>query len=302
MPSRLRLNKPAVQAFFRDEKIKGVRLKLTPSGIRFKPVFRTTGPDVIPITEYSRGGITIEIDPEGELSSSLVERLRNPYRNPFFMLQWASGDWIEAVPFTGKNTFGQDTDAPSRFRPSMRAFLGKANDITEMESEELPRFVHEIREAKSLVEDYDAKHITGRPPKEITQARQKLNLFKDLAREIVPLDPVKQAVTLLQRFVGAPMTPLPSTPRESVAEIGMPTETQGPMQAKPPRSSARKKIAPSRGGKASGTKKAKTRPQRSAAKLNNTDAMKKGPPIKKQVRQTEKGGRHRKTTQGEAHA
>lgn len=206
MQFKLTFNKPAFKMFFEGEDSKGLAIRVVDDGqVQFRPVATDEGPDTATISMRGRGGIEASI--EGSASDTIMKHLKNPHGYPYFMLNRAPKGWIKATPFDGPGE-------PPRFQPQVRVWLKDSirplplhliHDVKQMD---VANFVQELRTAKATIEDYSVKKKVGRPPAEVTEARAKLKLFADVARDVLPLNGLWKAYISLGRYLGAtPVVP-----------------------------------------------------------------------------------------------
>lgn len=113
---KITFNKPAVKMFFQGEDAHGIKIKVENGNILFKPCGedQANDLDVVPIMDKVRGGAEAKI--EGSRSGELLALLTNPLGNPYYLLNRASGGWMEAVPHTGPRY------APERWEPHIRVW------------------------------------------------------------------------------------------------------------------------------------------------------------------------------------
>lgn len=240
---KLTFNKPAYSMFFQGEDAKGVRIRVQEGVALFKPVQSLEGTDIAPIQERNRGGIEAMI--EGHMSETILNALKNPNGNPFFMLERAPKGWFYARPFDGSKR------EPSRFQAQVRVWSRDAvrplstqvvHDLQGMGSTE---FLKEVVNAKSIIDGYDSMKKPGRPPKEVSDARDLIKVFEDVARQVLPLDDIRHANRLINRFLGVDTTDpdkaqeqLVETPPELEAMADTPPAPSPRPRGRPPKSAA----------------------------------------------------------------
>lgn len=203
------LNKPAHHSFFREERARGMRVKITPNKtVQFQPVQDTKDDDVIPLDSRSRGGLGGNV--EGFMAAELQKHLINPHGNPFFTIKRVRDGWYALKPASSQ---------PSRFTPHLRIWSkdGAASTTRPLDHS---RILEEVREAKAIIHDHENQRNNkttkaGRPPREVTEARAKLLAVAEAAREVLPVDEIKRACSMLINYLEGPS---PSV--ESVMEAG----------------------------------------------------------------------------------
>lgn len=207
---KISFNKPAYKTFFEGDTVRGLQVKLGEvdgrETVMFKPVEDVSGRDVIAVEERMRNNYRAEI--EGSLAERIGKALENPTGNPFFLLSRGSGGWMIPAPYAPKKGNAFDAEPPRSY-PHMRVWNmieeGKRvppKVMAEMRDMNVPQFVAEIRTAKQMVDEYDAKQIQGRPPKEVTEAREKIRLLAALSYEVLPFGKIRRAITDLEGFFG----------------------------------------------------------------------------------------------------
>jgi hypothetical protein len=131
MQFKITLNKTAFDYYFKGQEYGGIKVEIHGKRVRFKPVFQSSGPGIIAITERARGGIETRLI-EGSESDNLFKALTNPLPYPFFMLERVADGWIEATPWDGPKKIPEGEAAkdfkaePDRFTPHLRVWP-KAN-------------------------------------------------------------------------------------------------------------------------------------------------------------------------------
>jgi hypothetical protein len=191
------LNKPAHHSFFREERARGMRIKITPNKtVQFQPVLDTKDDDVIPLDSRSRGGLGGTV--EGLMADELHKYLTNPNGNPFFTIKRARDGWYALKPAPSQ---------PSRFTPHLRIW-SKDNPASTRPLDH-SRILEEVREAKAIIHDHENQRNTkatkaGRPPREVTDARAKLQAVAEAAREVLPVDEIKRACSMLINYLEGP--------------------------------------------------------------------------------------------------
>lgn len=199
MQIKLTFNKPAYKMFFEGEECSHLRLRIDNGVAMFQPT-NAEAEDTAPLSFRSRGGVEAEID--GRLSDLVVSALNNPQGYPYFLLNRAQGGWIEAKPY-GK------PGEPPRFQAQIRVWIKDNHNrpmplhlLQEAKRLDVATFVYEIREAQSVVAEYDREKKAGRPPAEVTEARDKLRLFSEAARDLLPVGEIWKAYGALAQFLG----------------------------------------------------------------------------------------------------
>jgi hypothetical protein len=191
------LNKPAHHSFFREERARGMRVKITPNKtVQFQPVHDTKEDDVIPLDFRSRGGLGGTI--EGSMAEELQKYLTNPNGNPFFTIKRVRDGWYALKPASSQ---------PSRFTPHLR--IWSKDGTTSARPLDHSRILEEVREAKAIIYDHENQRNTkatkaGRPPREVTDARAKLQAVAEAAREVLPVDEIKRACSMLINYLEGP--------------------------------------------------------------------------------------------------
>jgi hypothetical protein len=191
------LNKPAHHSFFQEERARGMRVKITPNKtVQFQPVQDTKDDDIIPLDYRSRGGLGGTI--EGSMAEELHKYLTNPHGNPFFTIKRVRDGWYALKPASGQ---------PSRFTPHLRIW-SKDNTVSARPLDH-SRILEEVREAKAIIHDHESQRNSkatkaGRPPREVTDARAKLQAVAEAAREVLPVDEIKRACSMLINYLEGP--------------------------------------------------------------------------------------------------
>lgn len=206
MQFTLTFNKPAFKMFFEGEEAQGLKIRVQDGMVQFRPVASDQGADTARLEQRERGGLAASI--EGDASSTILEHLKNPNGLPYFMLSRAAKGWITATPFEGP---GRE---PPRFHPQVRVWVKNSarplplhliHDVRKMD---VANFVQELRDAKNLIDKHSQLKKIGRPPAEVTAARDKIKLFADVARDVLPLTGLWRAYLALGRYLGAnPIVP-----------------------------------------------------------------------------------------------
>ena len=173
---KLTFNKPATKAFFEGIDACGIQVEFVDGSVMFKPVNQEAGEKVVRITQRSRGGTEALV--EGSLAADLYAVRPDPHQ-PYFVLSRVSG-WIVAAPYVGTK------QEPPRFEPHVRVWIkGEVKPpsdalIAAVQNMSQGQLFAAIREAEYLVARYDAQTKPGRPPREISQARELLQVVDNL--------------------------------------------------------------------------------------------------------------------------
>ena len=224
MEFTLTFNKPAYKMFFEGEEATGLKIRVQDGIVQFRPVDsdEEDGSDTASLSMRERGGVAAVI--EGTASDTIFSHLKNPHGLPYFLLSRAPKGWITATPFEGP---GRE---PPRFAPQVRVWTKSTarplplHLIHDMKGMEVANFVQELREAKSIIDDHSKKKKIGRPPADVTAARDKIKLFADVARDILPVNGLWRAYLMLGRYLGAN----PQVPPQINSAGGLTAEDMNP--------------------------------------------------------------------------
>jgi len=174
---KLTFNKPATTAFFEGMDACAIQVEVTGETVMFKPVNQETGEKVVRITQRMRGGTEALV--EGSLVAALAAALPKPHDKTYFMLSRVSG-WIVATPYVGTK------QEPPRFEPHVRVWSKgevkptSAALITAVQHMSQGQLFTAIRDAEYLTAWYDSHKKPGRPPRDVSQARELLQVVRGL--------------------------------------------------------------------------------------------------------------------------
>lgn len=170
---KITFNKPAQLAFFEGEDASGLKINLSEESLVLTPARRAKGSDVVPLHPRSRGGLEAVID--GSMTEDLKSALHNP-DGPFFILQRRKGGSLAVVPW-GRS------EAPPKFTPHLRVWMDRPECFAVDSYNDFPSLIHQLRNAKEIVNQAMNEKRPGRPTKEVAEAKKLLRSFTELAED-----------------------------------------------------------------------------------------------------------------------
>lgn len=192
---KITFNKPAFRTFFQGDGVTGIRVRIIDNRVLFRPVLTPTGEDIVPIAERTRGGVEITIN--GDQADHVLRLLQPKIETPFYLLRRTEKNWIEVVKYTGKG------HEPPKYEPHARIWLKDMRcEAPCAEAADFDFHMNEVRKAKNIVDKYVEERRTGRPPREVIEAKMLLNTFAETAREVLPLADLYQCYEILGNFLG----------------------------------------------------------------------------------------------------
>lgn len=192
---KITFNKPAFRTFFQGDGVAGIRVRIVDERVLFRPVLTPTGEDIVPVAERTRGGVEITIN--GDQANHVLRLLQPKIENPFYLLRRTEKNWIEVIKYNGKG------HEPPKYEPHARIWLKDMRcDAPCSEVVDFDFHMNEVRKAKGIVDKYTEERRTGRPPREVIEAKMLLNAFAETAREVLPLADLYHCHEMLGHFLG----------------------------------------------------------------------------------------------------
>jgi hypothetical protein len=190
---KMTFNKPAEDVYVARERC--VRFVLTDTDVFMTPKSAATDASTVEVQRRTMGGFALEVD--GDLERKIIDVLRPPPGKPFYRL----------LPDQRGIRLVFVSERPARHVPYARLWRGSEAEETEPASdaeEELPNLSPDgLWAIYANARDLMQTSPSGRPSKEFIAARNRMGMFKRIARDVdeeFDMRPITEAIEILSNF------------------------------------------------------------------------------------------------------
>jgi hypothetical protein len=186
---KITVNKPAADVHFRGARFVGFtflecKVFVAPHG--------EASAECLAVKPRQTGGFALDVD--GGLEERIVKYLKPVANQPFYVLS----------PVSDKLKLDRVSERPARHIPLMRIWYGAAD--TEALGEDLPQITPaELWAIYTRVANFMKAPPAGRPTREMLDARELMEVFKRIARNVgegnVDFRPLAEAMDLVAGFI-----------------------------------------------------------------------------------------------------